>query len=120
MGFWDMLTAGKRIEEIKMAFVGKYVFHNLLTESDQDRVIKLSNERMGAMLRNGKDVRNERDRVKYIFYALAMWELGIDHGIKGYQWFYVKNPFMAGITDDRLWRTTKTLMKKDHGIDVDI
>lgn len=101
IGFWAMLTAGKRIEEIKMAFVGKHVFHNLLTESDEERIIKLSNERMGAMLRDGKDVRNERERVRYIFYALAMWELGIDHGIKGYQWFYVKNPFMAGITDDR-------------------
>lgn len=124
MGLWNLLTAGKRIEEIKMAYVGKYVYEKKLSSSQQKEVHNLATENANRYFNpdnvNEIDLLSENERVRFIFYALAMAELGVAHGLSGYQWFYVKNPFMAAIIDDRLWASTKNIVKKRFGIEVTI
>lgn len=122
MGLWDLLTAGKRTEEIKMAYVGKHVYDNTLSSSQQQEVHTLATENANRYFNpdnvNEIDLKSENERIRFIFYALAIAELEIDHGLPGYQWFYVKNPFMAAIIDDRLWASTKNIVKKQFSIDV--
>ena len=118
MGLWDLITAGPKIEEIKMAFVGKYAFDRL-EEPQRIRVEDLVKKRFSEAYRH-LEFDSECERTRYIFYALAMWELGINHGITGYQWYYVKRPAMTAIIDERLWETTQRIMKKDYGIQMNI
>ncbi|MEA1995065.1 MAG: hypothetical protein U9N18_02775 [Campylobacterota bacterium] len=46
-------------------------------------------------------------RVRYVFLALAMAEIGIDHGLKGFQWTYVRNPFMVQTYSGKLWGSSE-------------
>ena len=47
-----------------------------------------------------------------------MAELKIDHGLKGFQWTYVKNPFMVQTYDEKLWDATADMLKKKYGLDI--
>jgi len=97
MGLFDFLLAGKRMEEVKIALVGKHVFDNLVSTDQKNQVIALANQRFREET-SPSDNRAMDDldlRVRYVFLALAMAQLGIDHGLKGFQWTYVRNPFMV-------------------------
>lgn len=99
MSFFDFLLAGPRMEEIKMALVGKYVFESLKDEKLKNEIAEFANNRLKEGLArivkaNDRDPSLEKrdPRTKYLFYALTMMELGIDHGIMKFQWSYVRNP----------------------------
>ena len=118
MGVLDFLFAGKRMEEIKMVLIGKHVFENL-DKSIQNEAVEVANFRLSegtpATKRTMADL---DDRVKYVFLALAMAELNIEHGIEGFQWLYVRNPFLVQTYDDKLWRATSDMLTKRYGIKV--
>ncbi|RLB88639.1 MAG: hypothetical protein DRH50_14920 [Deltaproteobacteria bacterium] len=120
MGLLDFLSAGKRMEEIKMALVGKHVFENLINPDQKSRVITLSNQRFSeGTSPSDKRTMDDLDlRVRFVFLALAMAELKIDHGLKGFQWTYVKNPFMVQTYDEKLWDATADMLKKKYGLDI--
>ena len=120
MGLLDFLSAGKRMEEIKMALVGKHVFENLINPDQKSRVITLSNQRFNeGTSPSDKRTMDDLDlRVRFVFLALAMAELKIDHGLKGFQWTYVKNPFMVQTYDEKLWDATADMLKKKYGLDI--
>lgn len=124
MGLWDLLTSGKKTAEIEMAYVGKYVFGKKLSPLQQEKVHNLATERANLYFNpdrvNEINLLSESERVRFIFYALVMAELGIDHSLPGYTWFYVKNPFLTSFVDDRLWETTKSIVTKRYGIDESI
>jgi len=44
MELWNLITSGKRIEEMKMAYIGKHIFRNKLSPSLQNEVHNLANE----------------------------------------------------------------------------
>ncbi|MBA4418533.1 MAG: hypothetical protein C0392_11595 [Syntrophus sp. (in: bacteria)] len=120
MGFFDLLFGGKRIEEMKMAFVGKYVFLYQCDDRMRADIIDLANMRLSESIGREIDLEAYPERVRYTCYAHAMAELGIEHGVKGYRWYYVSHPLMADIRDERLWQTTKRIMKQKYDVDVDL
>jgi hypothetical protein len=125
MGLWDLLTAGPKMEEIKMSLIGKYVFDKLKDEEIKKQIIEFANNRMKeGYERLGFQHEHTLDefdpRTKYLFYALAMMELGIDHKVKNFQWSYVKNPLRVRRHDDRLWEASSDVLRKRHGIIVSL
>ena len=97
MGLFDFLFAGKRMEEIKMALVGKHVFDNLISADQKNQVIALANQRFreGTSPSDNRTMDDLDLRVQYVFLALAIAEIGIDHGLNGFQWTYLRNPFTS-------------------------
>lgn len=119
MGMLDFVFAGKRMEEIKMALVGKHVFDNLINADQKNQVISLANKRFSeGTSPSDKRTMDDLDlKVRSVFLALAMAELEIDHGLRGFQWTYVKNPFMVQTYDERLWDATTEALRKKYGLD---
>ena len=123
MRLLKFLTAGKKMEEIKMALVGKYVFNNLKDDKLKDQIANFANSRFkeGYAVQGYKQNHN-LDEVhfgtKYLFYALAMMEMGIDHNVKKFQWTYVRNPIMIRNYDKELWEVIQEVLEKKHGIKV--
>ena len=116
------LTAPRKMEEIKMALVGKYVFDNLIDADQKSQVISLANRRFreGTSPSENRTMDDLDLKVQHVFLALAMAELGIDHGLKGFQWTYVRNPFMVRIYDEKLRGATIGMLKKKYGINVSL
>jgi len=128
--FLKSVSTANKIAELKVAFVGKYVFENL-SDDLKSKIIKLSNERLlqgyrgtykeGEMKKRGITLENGYDPiVRYLFYALAMMETGIDSGVKKFQWMYIKNPLKVRLYDEKLWDKAKDQLRKYHGIEVSI
>ena len=125
MGFFDLLLAGPRMEKIKMALVGKYLFENKLNENQKKEIVKFADIRLkegyaAQGFEQTHSIEEFDSKVKYLFYALAMMELGIDHGINKFEWSYVKNPMVVKNYDDRLWESTEDVLRKRHGINVSL
>lgn len=125
MGLFDFLFAGPRMEEIKMALVGKYVFNSIEDATEREKIIEFANNRLkegySRQAFEHEHTLEEYDpKVKYLFYGLAMMELGIDHGVKKFQWSYVKNPLMVRNYDDKLWEAAVDVLRKRNGINVSI
>ena len=125
MGFLDLLLAGPRMEEIKMALVGKYLFENKLNENQKKEIVEFADFRLkeGYAAQGFEQTHSIEEfdpKVKYLFYALAMMELGIDHGINKFEWSYVKNPMAVRNYDDRLWEAAKNVLRKRHGINMSL
>ena len=122
MGLFDFLFAGKRMEEIKMALVGKYVFDVLINDDQKSQVATLANQRFkeGTSPSDSRSIDDLDLRVRYILFALAMAELGIDHGLNGFQWTYVRNPFVVQAYDERLWRATIRSFNKKYILNVSL
>lgn len=111
MGFFG---TGKKIEEAQMALVGKYMFSRL-SDDQRKKVLDLANYR----LREGghpKTLDQLEDRVQWLFWALAMAELGYEHGLKWFRWTYVKNPFMITTLENAHWKTAAEILQKKNGI----
>ena len=120
--FLKSIGNANKITEIKVAFVGKYVFDNL-SDDQKNKIIKLSNKRLiegfrGIYKEGEITLENEAPIVRYIFYALAMMETGIEHGVKKFQWMYVRNPLKIRNYDKKLWDKAMEQLKKYHGIEV--
>jgi len=122
MGLLDLLFAGKRMEEIKMALVGKHKFDSLISADQKNQVITLANQRLreGTSPSDKSTMDDLNLRVRYVFLALAMAELGIDHGLKGFQWTYVRNPFMVRYYDENLWGAATDMLRKKYGLNVSL
>jgi hypothetical protein len=113
------IRTGKKLGEIQMAYVGKYVYDNLLDDLQRKYVASTAQKNLIRYFGQGS-LENENDRVRYIFYALSMWELQIDHGLKNYQWFYVKNPFLTQFYKEHLWKSAMEMLEREYGISIDI
>lgn len=122
MGFFDFLFAGKRMEEIKMALVGKHVFDNLISSDQKNGVTALANQRFreGTSTSDNRTMDDLALRVRSVFLALAMAELGIDHGLKGFQWTCVRNPFMVRTYNEKLWVATTGILRKKYSLNVSL
>ena len=125
MGLWSFLTSGKKMEEIKMALVGKYVFDDLKDDKLKDEIVELANNRLkegyasqGFQHEHTLDEHDAGGR--YLFFALAMMELGVDHGVKNFQWTYVRNPLMIRHYDAKLWEIMQEVLEKKNDIKVSL
>ena len=74
MGFFDFLFAGKRMEEIKMALVGKYVFDALISDDQNSQVVTLANQRFkeGTSPSDSRSIDDLDLRIRY-FFLLSQW-----------------------------------------------
>jgi hypothetical protein len=110
MGFF---STGRKVEEAKMALVGKYLFERLPDDKKQ-QVLDIANYRLREN-NYPKSINQLEEKLQWIFWALAMAELEIDHGLKAFRWQYIKNPFMITILDDAHWKAAaEILSKKNH------
>jgi len=126
--FLKSISRANKIAQLKVAFVGKYVFENIGTDP-KTRIIEHANKRLlqgfrgtnkeeelrkgGITLENGYD-----PIVRYLFYALVMMETGIDPGVKKFRWMYIKRPLRVRLYDEKLWYKAIDQLKKYHGIEV--
>ena len=111
MGFF---STGRKVEEAKMALVGRYLFAQI-GDQEKKQVLDIANYR----LKEGgypKSVDQLEDKVQWIFWALAMAELGFEHGLKGFRWCNVKNPFMITVLEDDHWKTAVEILSKKNRI----
>ena len=125
MGLWDLLTAGPKMVEIEMALVGKYVFESIEDEGTRRKITDFANHRLKeGYARQGLEHEHALEeydpKVMYLFYALAMMELGVDHGVSKFRWSYVRNPLMVRNYDSRLWESARSVLRKRHGIETSI
>lgn len=122
------INTATRISELKVALVGKHTFHSLSADK-QKIVIDLANKRLlqgyrgsykeGEIKKRGITLENGYDPItRYVFYALAMMELGIVHGVSNFRWMYIKNPLKLRNYDDKYCNKAITQLKKHHGINV--
>lgn len=100
MGILDLFLSKKRIEEITNALIGAYAVSRM--NDDQREVVVLE---VYKIIRAGSPFRlsfaEAQDKfntspaiVQAGFMVNAMISLRIHHGIPGYQWDYIPNPFV--------------------------
>ncbi|MBN1365562.1 MAG: hypothetical protein JW976_12200 [Syntrophaceae bacterium] len=113
MGFF---STGRKIEEAKMALVGKYLFERL-TEDQRHMIINVANYRLkeGG---HSSSVEKLEARVQWVFWALAMADIGIEHRLKSFQWTYIRNPFMITTLQSTHWEVAAEILSKKNGISI--
>lgn len=112
MGFF---STGRKVEEAQMALVGRYMFSRL-SDAEKEKVLELANFRLQEGLFNPPPFDQLDQRVQWMFWALAMAELGYEHGLKWFRWRYVKNPFMITTLEDAHWKAAAEILHKKNGI----
>jgi len=124
MGFVDFLLAGPRIEDIKMAYVGRYVFNKINDSKQKENIYWHANEKFNYAYNSGNKFENDylektEMRLQFIAIAMAMMEIGIDHGLKNYQWRWIKKPALVVIYGNELWEVAVVSLKQRSGISVE-
>lgn len=115
MGFF---STGRKVEEAKMAQVGKYLFERL-SDDEKQQVLELANYRLQEN-DYPKSVDQLEDKVQWVFWALAMAELGFEHGLnqKWFRWRHIDNPFMITTLEDAHWKTAAEILSKKNKITI--
>ena len=124
MGLFDFIMSAPKMEHIKMAYVGRFVFQNLQDREIKSELYWLANEMANYNLNSSSEFdkdyfANMTMRTQYILLAIEMMGKGIDHGLQNFQWYFVKKPQLVQYYDDNLWYLSKKSLKKRSGIDVD-
>ena len=111
------LASGKRADAALNVLLAKHVFSR--TSPDERERIELRARELMAQRGQATEFVGEVDR--YGWHALAMKELGIAPGVKGFKdWKAVGDPSTAIKAGDPLLRTAAYLLKSKCGIDVQI
>ena len=109
------LASGKRADAALNVLLAKHVFSSSSPE-ERER-IELRTRELMAERGQAPEFAGEVDR--YGWYALAMKDLGIAPGVKGFKdWKAIANPSTAIKAGDPLLRTAAYLLKSKCGIDV--
>lgn len=122
MGLFDVFKTGKQAEEMTRAFIGAYVVSRM--DDDQRQSIMFQIYRTlceSGPFRITFDEANEKFNsspaiVQAGFMVNAMIDLGIHHGVKGFQWDYIPNPFALSVYSERVFKTAISTIRK-YGID---
>lgn len=110
-------ASSKRADAALNALLAKHAFSR--SSPDEQGTIALRARALMAERGHAPEFRGEVDR--YGWYALAMKELGMSPGVKGFKdWKSIGNPSTAIAAGDPLLRTAASLLKSRCGIDVDI
>jgi len=122
MGIFDLFTARKQAEEMTRALIGAYVFSNL-KDDDQRNVIMFRIYRM--LCESGpfpitpdeahEKFNNSPGVVQAALMVNAMIVLKIPHGIRGFQWDYIPNPFALATYSERALKIA-LLNIREYGI----
>lgn len=127
MGLLDIILAGPRVEHAKTALVGKYVFDNAsaqlkkdITNHSIDYFHKNRPIQSFAKEESATKYHGMHDKVRFIFVAAAITEMGIDHKLKGFYMSFPNNPFTVEFYGDNIWWAAKQRLLKEYGISVEI
>jgi hypothetical protein len=123
MGILDLFLSKKRTEEITNALIGAYAVSRM--NDDQRQVIIIEVYRI---IREGSPFRVSYSEavdkfnsspaiVQAGFMANAMIDLRIHHGIPGYQWDYIPNPFALTVYTERNLRAAISNIRQ-YGFDI--
>jgi hypothetical protein len=124
MGIFDLFTAGKQAEEITRAFIGAYAVSRM--DDDQRQVIMFRVYRMlceSGPFRLSFDEANKKFNTSPAFVqaglmANAMINLKMHHGVSGFQWDYIPNPFALSIYSEKALKMAISKIRK-YGINPD-
>jgi hypothetical protein len=100
------------------ALVAKATYQQLdivLQRQVIDRVLFIL-QRDGGFPPSQESLNKIGEKAKYIFYALAMLELGIEPISRKWKWYPIRNPFVALIGSDKEIKMAELGLKKE-GID---
>lgn len=127
MGFLDILLAGPRVEHAKTALVAKYVFDGIRDSHLKEEIIKHAiiylheNAPIPSTMEESISIfETLHEKVRCIFIAVALTEMGIDHTLDGFYMSFPSNPFTVEFYSDNTWNTAKRIILKNYGISVDI
>ena len=117
MGLLSFIMSAPKMEHIKMAYVGRYVYHKLQDIELKSELYWLANEQANYNLKSSSEfdenyLANMTMRTQYILLALEMMAKGIAHGLPNYQWYFVKKPQLVEYYEDGLWHSSKESLKK--------
>lgn len=124
MGFFEFIMSAPRLEQIKMSYVGRYVYNKITDVDLKSRLYWHANEQANYYLSSSNKFDDDylesmTMRTQYVVLALAMMEIGIDHGLRNFQWYFVKRPLLVEHYDDKLWHVAIESLKKRCGVNVD-
>ena len=124
MGLLNFVLSAPRMEHIKMAYVGRYVYQNIQNAEMKTKLYWHANEQANYFVNSSNKfdlyyLENQTMRTQYVALALSMMQLGISHGLQNYQWYFVKKPFVVEYYDDDLWHLSKKSLMIKSGIDVE-
>lgn len=118
--FLKVKSSFQKYRAAQNVLLAKYTFNNLDSEKRNEVI-----ERTKGILQQGGVTSADRidrldERERYGFYALAMGELGIQPALAGYDWNFVRNPFLALLRAEREIRTAQMQIRNARGIQIDI
>jgi hypothetical protein len=123
MGLLSGLFDAVKIETAKNGLLAKHFFHFVCSPEQRDDIVYLANQqfesdniRMG--MRHTRLVNDLSDRVKYLFYAHLMNSLNVNPLYPKFFWKYTANPFQAELYDDKIYRISSDIIRKDYDITV--
>ncbi len=121
-GLLDLLMGGKQVKELTCAFVGGYVYSRLPDDrrkSVMGRTVISVCEYHSSRISydQGRDIfDNSPGIVQIAFMVNAMIDMGIHHGVQGFQWDYISNPFALSAYPERAIDKAASNLSK-YGID---
>lgn len=111
------LASGKRADAALNVLLAKHVFSG--SSPDERERIELRTRELMAERGHAPEFIGEVDR--YGWHALAMKDLGIAPGVKGFRdWKAISDPSTAIRAGDPLLRTAAYLLKSKCGVDVTV
>lgn len=111
------LASGKRVDAALNVLLAKHVFSR--SSHDERERIELRTRELMAERGHAPEFIGEVDR--YGWHALAMKDLGIAPGVKGFRdWKAIADPSTAIRAGDPLLRTAAYLLKSKCGVDVTV
>ena len=121
MGILDYLSplkTGRKILELEIALLGKYVYENLSTEEEKERIRDFVDSGLETGGFGDKTMESVDEKVRYLLVGLTMKKLGLDHGmLKGIK-IFVKNPFAIEKYSKALTDAAARGVRKKFGLDV--
>lgn len=112
------ISSNRRLNAAMNVVLAKYTFERL--SAPQRSQVELRAQEI--LLKCGfQGYEFNGDIEKFGFYAIAMHELDIDHGMEGYPgWNIVQNPFLAVLPNDPAFKVAVYAVKQRTGSDISV
>ena len=124
LGFIHFKRFSSKFKAAMNALLAKYTFESLDTEIQEAIIVQKKIILMRDGLFRASNVESHMleftEKEKFGFYALAMSELGILPALSDYDWYYVRNPFVALLNADHEIKMAQRHFIKSEGIDIKI
>jgi len=119
--FFKVTSGFKKYKAAQNALLAKFTFEGLNSET-QEKIIEQTKSILSSGGSSSSDDRISRleEKVKYGFYALAMAELHIPPALSGYEWQFIKNPYVALLNAETQIQAAKRQLNKSDGVEIHI